>query len=126
MRRLLKTSVLAHDYRHIDTDQGRLALEMAALRNPDLILLDLGLPDMDGLEVTFELRSWSRIPIIVSTDQKVIKSAASRWQCPASEVEVRQLSGDTYRVAGCDHEADYVCPQGDRHPEGQCLRVSGT
>ena len=61
-----------------------------------------------------------------STDQKVIKSAASRWQCPASKVEVRHLSGDTYRVAGCDHEADYACPQDDRHPEGQCLRVSGT
>ncbi len=61
-----------------------------------------------------------------TTDQKVIKSASSRWACPADKVEVRQLSGDTYRVAGCDHEADYACLDDGKHPGGQCLRVSGT
>ena len=65
MRRLIKTSLLAHHYRYLETDQGKMALELAASHNPDLILLDLGLPDMDGLEVTSELRSWTQIPIIV-------------------------------------------------------------
>ena len=65
MRRLIKTSLLAHNYRYLETDQGRHALELAASHNPDLVLLDLGLPDMDGLEVTSELRTWSQVPIIV-------------------------------------------------------------
>ena len=61
-----------------------------------------------------------------STDQRVVKSAASRWQCPADKIEVKKLSGDMYRVAGCDREADYACPDEDTHPNGQCMRVSGT
>ncbi len=61
-----------------------------------------------------------------STDQMVVKSAASRWQCPAEKIEVHKLSGDMYRVAGCDREADYACPNEDTHPGEQCLRVSGT
>ena len=60
------------------------------------------------------------------TDQMVVKSAASRWQCPADKIEVKKLSGDMYRVAGCDREADYACPSEDTHSSGQCLRVSGT
>lgn len=65
MRRLIKTSLMTHHYRYLETDQGRQALELAASHNPDLILLDLGLPDMDGLEVTSELRTWTQAPIIV-------------------------------------------------------------
>jgi hypothetical protein len=61
-----------------------------------------------------------------STDQKIIKSAASRWQCPADKIQVHKLDGDTYRVAGCDHEADYDCEQDDNHPNGACTKVSGT
>jgi hypothetical protein len=61
-----------------------------------------------------------------STDQQVVKTAASRWQCPADKIEVKKLSGDMYRVAGCDREADYACPEDSAHPGGQCLRVSGT
>ncbi len=59
-----------------------------------------------------------------NTNQRVVKSASSRWQCPADQIEVKKLSGDMYRVAGCDQEADYACP--DTNPNGQCLRVSGT
>jgi hypothetical protein len=61
-----------------------------------------------------------------TTDQRVVKTAASRWQCPADQIEIRKLSGDMYRVAGCDREADYACTNEDSNPGGQCLRVSGT
>ena len=60
------------------------------------------------------------------TDQMVVKTAASRWQCPADKIEVKKLSADTYRVAGCDREADYACPNEDEHPGEPCMRVSGT
>jgi two-component system KDP operon response regulator KdpE len=65
IRRLVKTSLVAHHYRYLEADQGKQALELAASHNPDLILLDLGLPDMDGLEVISELRTWTQVPIIV-------------------------------------------------------------
>jgi two-component system, OmpR family, KDP operon response regulator KdpE len=65
IRRLIRTSLLAHNYRCLEADQGRQALELAASHNPDLVLLDLGLPDMDGMEVTSELRNWTHVPIIV-------------------------------------------------------------
>ena len=65
MRRLLKTSLLSHNYRYIEADQGRRALELVASHNPEVILLDLGLPDVDGLEITSELRTWTQVPIIV-------------------------------------------------------------
>jgi hypothetical protein len=61
-----------------------------------------------------------------TTDQKVVKTAAARWQCPADEIKVKKLSADMYRVAGCDREADYACPNDEAQPGGACLRVSGT
>lgn len=65
IRNFISVSLTAQDYRTLETDNGRDALEYAATRNPEIILLDLGLPDMDGLEVIRSIRSWSLIPIIV-------------------------------------------------------------
>jgi two-component system KDP operon response regulator KdpE len=65
MRRFLRTALGAQDYRLVEATSAREGLAMAASRNPDVILLDLGLPDRDGLEVTRELRGWSAVPIIV-------------------------------------------------------------
>ena len=65
MRRFLRAALTSHGYRLIETDNGAGALGEAATRNPDIILLDLGLPDMDGVEVTRRLREWTRIPVIV-------------------------------------------------------------
>jgi len=65
MRRLLKASLLSHGYRCIEAEQGTQALELVATHNPDLILLDLGLPDVDGLEIAAELRTWTEVPIII-------------------------------------------------------------
>ena len=55
----------ANDYRYITADTGEGAVAEAASRNPDIILLDLGLPDIDGEEVIWKIRSWSNVPIIV-------------------------------------------------------------
>ena len=65
MRRFLTTSLAAHDYRAVEAMTAREGLNQAAGRNPDVILLDLGLPDLDGIELTRRLREWSRTPIIV-------------------------------------------------------------
>ncbi len=65
MTRFLRITLQGHGYRLIEADTGQKGLVQAATRNPDIILLDLGLPDMDGLEVTKRIREWSEVPVIV-------------------------------------------------------------
>jgi two-component system KDP operon response regulator KdpE len=65
MRRLLRTMLSNQGFRVTEVATGEEGLQQAATRNPDIVLLDLGLPDMDGLEVTRRLREWSTRPIIV-------------------------------------------------------------
>lgn len=62
---LITTTLKAHDYRFIAAQNGKNAILQASSHNPDIILLDLGLPDMDGVEVIKCIRSWSNVPIIV-------------------------------------------------------------
>jgi len=63
--RFLRASLVGHSIRLLDAPTGALGLIEASTRVPDLILLDLGLPDMDGVEVCRRLREWTRIPILV-------------------------------------------------------------
>jgi two-component system, OmpR family, KDP operon response regulator KdpE len=65
MLRFLRGSLSTHGYRLVETTSGAEGLEQAASRSPDVVLLDLGLPDIDGVEVTRRLREWSQVPIIV-------------------------------------------------------------
>lgn len=65
MRRFLRGALRAHQYQVVETASAREGLAQVAGRNPDVVLLDLGLPDVDGLQVTREIRRSSRIPIIV-------------------------------------------------------------
>ena len=65
VRNLITTTLKAHDYRFIASGTGEGAVMEVASHNPDIILLDLGLPDIDGVEVIRRVRSWSNVPIIV-------------------------------------------------------------
>jgi len=63
--RFLKASLSSHGFRIIEAETGQRGLIEASARVPDLVLLDLGLPDMDGVDVARRLREWSAVPIIV-------------------------------------------------------------
>jgi two-component system KDP operon response regulator KdpE len=65
IRRFLRASLSTHDHEVIEAATAAEGINLAATRKPDLILLDLSLPDMDGLEVTRRLREWTTTPIIV-------------------------------------------------------------
>ncbi|MCI5934960.1 MAG: response regulator transcription factor [Lachnospiraceae bacterium] len=65
VRNLITTTLKTNDYRHLIAENGEKAIFEASCHNPDIILLDLGLPDMDGVQVITKIRSWSNLPIIV-------------------------------------------------------------
>ncbi len=65
VRRFLRATLQAHDYRLLEAETGEDGLRQAAAHTPDLVLLDLGLPDLDGLEITRRLREWTTVPIVV-------------------------------------------------------------
>jgi two-component system, OmpR family, KDP operon response regulator KdpE len=65
MRRFLRVSLTSNGYQVTEAETAAEGLTQAAARNPDLILLDLGLPDQDGLTVTQHLREWAKMPILV-------------------------------------------------------------
>ena len=78
IRRYLRVSLPAHGYIVFEADSGSAALSEVLAHRPDLVILDLGLPDMDGVEVTRLLREWTQIPILILSvrEQEVDKIAA--------------------------------------------------
>lgn len=65
IRRFLKTSLTAHGYAVLEAETGGQALQEVMAHRPDVIILDLGLPDLEGVEVTRQIREWSQTPIII-------------------------------------------------------------
>lgn len=65
VRNLITTTLETQDYQYHTAENGTQAILEAASQRPDILLLDLGLPDMDGVEVIRKIRSWSNVPIIV-------------------------------------------------------------
>jgi two-component system, OmpR family, KDP operon response regulator KdpE len=65
MRRFIRATLTSHNYRLLEASTAAEAMMHATSHNPELVLLDLGLPDGDGIEITRRIRAWSRMPIIV-------------------------------------------------------------
>jgi two-component system KDP operon response regulator KdpE len=65
IRRLLRVCLEANGYRVLEAATGQEGITEAAQRKPDVVVLDLGLPDMDGVTVLKRLREWSRVPVVV-------------------------------------------------------------
>jgi two-component system KDP operon response regulator KdpE len=78
IRHVLRSSLTAAGYRVIEAENGKRALIEAASHKPDLVLLDLGLPDIDGVEVVKGIREWSALPVVVvsARNQETQKVAA--------------------------------------------------
>ena len=76
IRKMLSITLEANDFKYVDADNAREGVRLVASVKPELVLLDLGLPDMDGKEIIKQVREWSQVPIIVcsvrSDDAEVI------------------------------------------------------
>ncbi|ESQ88508.1 response regulator [Asticcacaulis benevestitus] len=86
IRRFLRTTLGANDMTVIEAETGKAGLQKASSQSPDVILLDLGLPDMDGMDIIRQLREWGRIPIIV---------LSARGQ-ESDKIEALELGADDY------------------------------
>ena len=65
VKNLIVTTLKAHEYRYLVAANGTTAILEASSHNPDIVLLDLGLPDIDGVEIIKKIRTWSNMPILV-------------------------------------------------------------
>ena len=65
IQNLITTTLQTHDYRYLSASDGASAIMEASSHNPDILILDLGLPDMDGVDVIKRIRTWSNMPIII-------------------------------------------------------------
>ena len=65
VRNLITTTLKTHEYRYLTAPDGQSAILETSSHNPDIVLLDLGLPDIDGVEIIKKIRTWSNMPIIV-------------------------------------------------------------
>lgn len=78
IRKMLKIFLDGADFKVVESASGKQAIRLSASVKPNLVLLDLGLPDMDGKEVIQNLRSWSQVPIVVltarSSDQELVEA----------------------------------------------------
>src|SRR5258708_17735661 len=109
MRRFLRAALVGHGYRLAEAETGSAALTEAATRNPEMVLLDLGLPDMDGIEVTRRLREWSQTPIIVISARGQEKDKVTALDAGADDYLTKPFGVDELlarmRVAQRHHEA---------------------
>jgi two-component system KDP operon response regulator KdpE len=85
IRRLLGAALAGAGYKVVDAENGVLGLQRAASARPDVILLDMGLPDMGGMAVLGRLREWSRVPVVVLTVQSDEADKIAALDCGADD-----------------------------------------
>jgi two-component system KDP operon response regulator KdpE len=85
IRKLLCASLLSEHYTVFEAENGQLGLMEIAYRKPDIVLLDLGLPDIDGIEVIRRLREWSKVPVIVLSVREGVEDKVAALDCGADD-----------------------------------------
>ena len=94
VRNLIVTTLQANDYSYTSAENGKEALSKIETERPDVLLLDLGLPDIDGIEVIKELRAWSNMPIIVISARSEDKDKIQALDMGADDYLTKPFSVD--------------------------------
>ena len=93
VRNLIGTTLKTHDYDYIAATNGESAVMQASSHNPDVVLLDFGLPDIDGVDVIRKIRSWSEMPIIVISARAEDKDKIDALDAGADDYLTKPFSG---------------------------------
>jgi two-component system KDP operon response regulator KdpE len=94
IRKMLNIFLDVSNYRIEESDCGKQALRMVNSVKPDLVLLDLGLPDMDGKEVIAQIREWSQVPIIVLSVRAIDEEVVAALEAGADDYVVKPFTAD--------------------------------
>lgn len=92
IRNLISTTLKTHEYKFLTAKDGNDAIMQASSHNPDVVLLDLGLPDIDGIEVIKKIRSWSNMPIIVISARSEDTDKIEALDCGADDYLTKPFS----------------------------------
>ena len=125
----LQAALRGHDYEPMLATDGKTALEMIASHCPDLLLLDLGLPDMDGSEIIRSVRSWSRMPIIVISARSAELDKAAALDMGADDyiakpfgmMELMARIRTALRPSGGDGTSDALAMTGEYRVGDLCV-----
>ncbi|MEG2007043.1 MAG: response regulator transcription factor [Raoultibacter sp.] len=117
VRNLMATTLDLHGYQHKEVVNGAQALLELSSHQPDLLVLDLGLPDMDGVDVIRKLRGWSSMPIIVVSARLADADKVEALDAGADDYLVKPFSVEEmlarFRVALRRAQRDETTPGGD-------------
>jgi len=126
IRRFLRATLAASRYEITEAATGAEGLWAAAQRPPDLVILDLGLPDMDGLEVTRRLREWSAVPIVVLSARGQEHDKVAALDAGADDYLTKPFGVDELKArirVALRHAAHATATQADAVLETRGLRV---
>ena len=94
IRRMLNIFLDAADFKVVESDSGKQAIRLSASVKPDLVVLDLGLPDMDGKDVITALRQWTQVPIVVLTVRSDDEEVAAALNMGADDYVTKPFSAE--------------------------------
>jgi len=92
IRRVVRHALETAETRVIEAASGREGLDLAAAERPDLIVLDLGLPDVSGLDVCLDIRSWSTVPLVVLSARHSVQEKAALLDAGADDYITKPFS----------------------------------
>ena len=99
IRNLIVTTLKTHDYKYLTAENGASAIMETSSHNPDIVLLDLGLPDMEGVEVIKKIRTWSNLPIIVVSARSEDTDKIEALDAGADDYLVKPFTFDRFQMA---------------------------
>lgn len=98
IRNLIVTTLKMHDYKYLTAKNGASAIMEASSHHPDIVLLDLGLPDMEGVDVIKKIRTWSNMPIIVISARSEDSDKIEALDSGADDYITKPFSTSVYQI----------------------------
>ncbi|EGG49073.1 response regulator transcription factor [Streptomyces griseoaurantiacus] len=121
--RALVINMQARQYGVGAASEGATALRLAAASQPDVVMLDLGVPDMDGVDVIKALRAWTRVPILVLSARQASDEKVPALDAGADDYVTKPFSGTTV-IATTDFTVDLLAKKATR--DGRDVRLTPT